>query len=570
MKQNIKKLLLMGLLVIFLTATVFTFPVGAAAPTISAVTPTVIVNDIVNTITVDGTGFTDQAEVRVGSEAMVVTSFSATQLIVRVPSGFLPGHYSLTVTNPGPPAESFTFSPALEVVSPTPTPPPPVSGRPQVVIDTYSTSVDLVRYNQDFTFNVSLDNAGGSTAHGLQVSFTSTDLLMLKNGGIVAAGDLGVVGKAGVSQTMTAAAPLTGLTRVSLDMTVSYSDDKGAAFTDKFTLFFPVASSGSGSAQPSKTPSGLQRSQLVITDYETDVDPLQPGYEFSLSITVQNVGNVTAKGVTMIVGGGSTSGSGSGTPQPGGINGGSGEFTNFAPVGTSNLQSLGDFEPGKTLTAKQKLIVNVSANPGAFPMKISFAYTDANGNAITDDQVITLLVYSLPNVDVGFYQPVGDFVVGQPGPLPLQVSSLGKRTAVLGKMKVESPNGTVENGEMLIGSLDPGGYFTLDATLIPNVPGPMDLTVTIEYTDDFNQSQTLTKTIPVNVMDAPIMPTPDPNSPDGGVDIPTTTETFWQKMWRFILGLFGLDSAAPTITPDQAIPTEPQIFPPIKGGGGKG
>ncbi len=562
MKQNIKKISFASLLVIVLAATVFAMPVAAALG-ITSVTPSEIINNIDNIITIAGTDFIDTPEVKVGSQIMEVTSHSATELLVRVPASFAPGQYSLTITNPAPATELVTLPLALKVVA-------PASGRPQVVIDTYSVSVDLVRYNQDFNISMSLDNAGGSTAYGLQVSFTSTDLLMLKNGGIVAAGDLGVAGKSNFGQTMTLAALPTALTRVSLDMTVSYSDDKGTAFTDKFTLFFPVASSGSGSAQPSKTPSGLQRSQLVITDYETDVDPLQPGFEFSLSITVQNVGNMTAKGVTMIVGGGSSSGSGSGTPQPGGINGGSGEFTNFAPVGTSNLQSLGDFEPGKTLTAKQKLIVNVSANPGAYPFKISFAYSDANGNNITDDQVITLLVYSLPNVDVGFYQPVGDFVVGQPGPLPLQVSSLGKRTAVLGKMKVETPNGFIENGEMLIGSLDPGGYFTLDATFIPDVPGPMDLIVTIEYTDDFNQSQILTMTIPVNVMDAPIMPEPDPNSPDGGVDIPTNTETFWQKAWRFILGLFGLDSAAPATTPDQPIPTEPEIFPPIKVDGGKG
>jgi len=417
---------------------------------------------------------------------------------------------------------------------------------------------------------VSLDNAGGSTAYGLQVTFASPDLLMLVNGGIVAAGDLGVVGKANLSQPMTAAAPLIGLNRVSLDMTVAYSDEKGATYTDKFTLFFPVASSGGGGPAPATaTPTGLQRSQLVITSYQTDVVPLQPGYGFVLSLSVQNVGNVTAKGVTMIAGGGSSSGSASGTQQPGGINGGSGEFTNFAPVGTSNLQSLGDFSPGAILTARQQLVVNVSANPGAYPLKITFSYTDANGNQINDDQIITLLVYSLPNVDVGFYQPVGELMVGQPGPLPLQVTSLGKRTAVLGKMRVETAGGMVGNGEALIGSLDPGGYFTLDSTVTPNAPGSLELTITIEYVDDFNQPQTITKTVSVNVMDAPLMPTPDPNNPDGGIVVPAAQETFWQKVWRFVLGLVGLDSSTPSTTPNNAIPTEIPI-PPIKGGGGKG
>ena len=271
----------------------------------------------------------------------------------------------------------------------------------------------------------------------------------------------------------------------------------------------------------------------------------------------------------MIIGGGSASGSGAGTPQAGGVSGGSGEFTNFAPVGSSNIQSLGDFVPGATVTAKQKLIVNVSANPGAYPMKITFSYTDSKGNQINDDQVITLLVYSLPSVDVGFYQPVGELVAGQPNALPLQVTSLGKRSTVLGKMKVETTAGIVENGEALVGSLDPGGYFTLDSKVTPNGPGPLELTITIEYTDDFNQPQTITKTLSLEVMDALLVPTPDINNPNGGTVIPNAPESFWQKFWRFILGILGLDGSAPSTGPGILTPTVIPV-PPIQGGGGKG
>jgi hypothetical protein len=68
------------------------------------------------------------------------------------------------------------------------------------------------------------------------------------------------------------------------------------------------------------------------------VDPLQPGEQFQLGLTVQNMGNTSAKNITMIVGGGSSGGSGE-TPQPGGVSGSGGEFTNFAPVNASNIQS---------------------------------------------------------------------------------------------------------------------------------------------------------------------------------------------------------------------------------------
>jgi hypothetical protein len=478
------------------------------------------------------------------------------------------------IINPSPSAPILIDNP-LTVTAPalTPTPSPTATplpyARPQIKIDTYSLSVDSIRYGQDFNLSMSLDNAGGSTAYGIQVTFISSDLLMLKNGGVVGVESLGVVGKANFSQTMTAVASLVGVSRVNVEMNVSYYDDKGTAYSDKFVLFFPVAAVYSGSSAPAATatPTGVHRPQLVVMGYQTDADPLQPGVQFTLSMSVQNVGTVAAKGVTMIIGGGSASGSGSGTPQAG-ISGGSGEFTNFAPVGSSNVQSLGDLLPGAALTASQKLVVNVSTNPGAYPMKVSFSYLDNQGNSINDEQVITLLVYNLPLVDVSFYQPVGTLMAGQSNLLPLQVVSLGKRTVVLGKMTLETSGGMVENGEGLVGSLDPGGYFTLDVMLTPDGPGPLDLTVTIEYTDDFNQARTVTQTLTLDVTDMMLEPTPDLSGPGGSIEISTGPETFWQKVWRFILGLLGLDSGAPATTPAIEQPTVIPIVP--VGPGGKG
>jgi hypothetical protein len=289
-------------------------------------------------------------------------------------------------------------------------------------------------------------------------------------------------------------------------------------------------------------------------------------------MTVQNTGNIPAQRVTMIVGGGSSGGTGGETPQPGGVSGGSGEFTNFAPVGASNVQTLGDLGAGGSIQAKQDLIVNVSTSPGAYPMKVTFSYLNDKGEVINDEQVITLLVYSLPNVDVSFYRPPDPFFVGQPGALPIQVSNLGKRLAVLGNMKVTSTSGFIENGTLLVGSLDTGGYVTLDSTFIPEQPGPMSLEVTIDYTDDFNQPRTITRALEIEVMEAFIEPTPDPSLGEGEAFPIPTEESALQKVWRFILGLLGLDSAPPTNGDPGIVPVEPQEepLPGPNPGSGKG
>jgi len=307
------------------------------------------------------------------------------------------------------------------------------------------------------------------------------------------------------------------------------------------------------------------------------MDPLQPGVQFTLTMTVENTGNIGAQRVTMIVGGGSSSGSSDGTPQPGGVSGGSGEFTNFAPVGASNVQTLGDLPERGAVQAKQDLIVNVSTSPGAYPMKVTFSYLNDKGEVTNDEQVITLLVYSLPTVDISFYRPPDPFFVGQPGALPIQVVNLGRRLAVLGTLKIESARGTIENGTSLVGSLDAGGYFTLDAMVIPEQSGPMTLDITIDYTDDFNQARTINRTMQIEVMEGFEEPILEPGMEGGGGEVfpMPTEETTLQKAWRFLLGLLGLDSAPPSnndpgIVPGPGIEEPLEPLPGPKPGTGKG
>lgn len=455
--------------------------------------------------------------------------------------------------------------------TPQPTTPSGSFIRPQIGVQNYRTNPVNVQYGEDFKLFVRLRNEGHAHAFNVQVSFTSADFIPLKNGGVNIVGDLVANNSTDLEQSLTASTYLYGKAFAPVDMNLSYSDANGTAYTEKFTLNISVAGGGFVSVATA-TPTGVKSSQLVITSYNASIDPLQPGEQFNLTMTVQNTGNIPAQRVTMIVGGGSGGTSG-GTPQPGGVSGGSGEFTNFAPVGASNVQTLGDLPAGGMIRASQSLIVNVSTNPGAYPMKVTFSYLNDKNEVINDEQVITLLVYSLPNVDVSFYRPPDPFFVGQPGALPLQIVNLGKRLAVLGTMKVTSSDGFIENGTSLIGSLDTGGYFTLDSVFIPDQPGTMTLDITIDYTDDFNQARTITRTLEVEVIEAFIEPTPDPALGEGeGIPIPSEQSAL-QKVWRFILGLFGLDSAPPVNSDPNVVPVEPQQEVPLPGpnpGGGKG
>jgi methionine-rich copper-binding protein CopC len=541
----------------------------AAALSITGVSPAAALNNTDTEVTINGSDFT--ADVRVTligphpatneTAPLSLQSWSENSLVVTVPAGLSPGKYIVKVETFDPTADTKTFS-SFTVSSAAPTATPFPFGRPQVVMDSYRVNVGEIKFNEDFNLVVRLHNAGQVNASNLQAVFSSPDLTPTETGGVSALTHIGAGNKADIAQKMRATASLFGKNSVQVDLNITYYDDQGTTYSEKFTLNVPVKPIPVVAAA-TPTPAGLKRAQLVITSYQSDVEILQPGSLFALELGIQNLGNAGARGVTMIVGGGSAGSSHDGTPQPGGVSGGSGEFTNFAPVGTSNIQSLGDFASGASLIATQKLIVNVSTNPGAYPMKVTFSYLDEQGNTINDEQVITLLVYSLPSVDVSFYQPVSMLYAGQPNFLPLQVVNMGRKMSVLGSVKISTNGGMLENAQSLVGPLEAGGYFTLDAMLYPDQPGPLTLTVSIDYIDDFNQPRVITQTLNLEVMEME-MPPFEPGFPEGeGGYYPPfeQEETFWQKAWRFVLGLFGLDSGKPVEPSAPMYEEEPMPMP---------
>lgn len=147
---------------------------------------------------------------------------------------------------------------------------------------------------------------------------------------------------------------------------------------------------------------------------------------------------------------------------------------------------------------------------------------------------------------------------------------------MLGNLKVSGPEAeamgtSFSNNVILVGNLDIGMYFTLDATVIPAAPGPLELSLTVDYTDDFNRSQVITCTITIEVQEM-FMPEPGmEGNGDTGVPI-EQPETFWQKILRFFKGLLGLGSDRPVSESPMEAPAEGVIIdegsqssPPIKG-----
>jgi hypothetical protein len=446
-----------------------------------------------------------------------------------------------------------------------------------------------------FDLNFTIGNGGKVDAQNVLLVFSSQEFDPL-DGGVTSIKDVTVSDMEGRAHKFRVNDMSTWKYSGIITAAVSYMDPAGNTYSETFTFSIIInQTGGTGSTAATATPAAVKRPQMVVNSYTTDIDPLQPGSHFKLGLKVSNAGTADARAVSLVYGGGATTGTTDplGTPQAGGLGGAGGDVSNFAPVGNSNVILLGDVPVGGTLNPEQEFIVNVTTNPGAYPLKLSFVYTDAKGVRMVDDQVITLLVFSLPQLEFSFYQPMeGMVTTGQMGSLPIQITNLSRKSVVLGNVVATSPDGEMSNNSILIGTLDPGGYFTFDPMFMPFSEGEATINFEIRYTDDFNQLRTYNSSLSVTVNPPMEMPTPyplldengnpvldengnpimvDPMNPfpDGNSQEPSSQPGFFARIWNAIKSFFGFGSGSNNngITPTES-GTDSGIY--IQGGGGGG
>ena len=475
-----------------------------------------------------------------------------------------------------PPAPTATVAPypppVITEVKPTPTitSTPTPAGRPLVVVESYYLDQDTIQVGDSFTLSITLKNQGQQGATNLILTMINDSFLPQDNGGVVAVGSLTAGNHKTISHAFLVSQGLFGQPVGTIPAHLTYSGPDGTQYTESFAItlqlrvyYGPAATqTTTPTVTPTATTPPLVRPQLVVSSYTSSVDPLQPGSLFDLEIKSRNLGNALARSVTVVLGGGVTPDT-SGTPSPGGVSGGGSDLTNFAPIGSSNLFFVGDVAAEAEAVVQMHLIVNVSTNPGAYTLKLSFVYNDPKGLRLVDDQIITLLIYQLPLVETSFYRDPGVFFSGQPNVLPIQVTNLGRKSTVLGNLKVSAAGGEVTNNVGLVGPLDPGGSFTLDANFIPQQAGEQQIDLLISYTDDFNQPRQVNSSIQVNVQDG-AFPQPEltpgvPGGDGGGIIPPPVEETVWDKVLRFVKGLLGLDSGLPQ--PVNSVPAGGESVP---------
>ncbi len=442
--------------------------------------------------------------------------------------------------NPLPPS-----APSLADATATPTARPSYE-RPLINMTSSTYDPSKAYVGGKFVLTTIFKNSGQKTAYNIVLTFTSNDLQSQGNGGVQVIPTLDPDQDATMVQTFLIKSSMSTY-QTSVGVALEYKDADGKSYTQTFSsavsVYWLTLNTSTPTITPSPTATPYIRPQVVVTSYLTDVEALRPGATFNLVLRLENLGVFAARNVSVTIG--SSSSGGTTTTS-----------TNFLPVGSSNVRVIGNLDPKQVMELKQTFVVNSSTSPGVYPVTLDFTYRDPNNTAYSEQQIISLLVYLIPSIDVSFYTEVAAQSVGKKSSLPLQIVNLGSSSVLLGQVDVSAENATLANNSLFVGTLDAGSNFTMDVDFTPLKAGDLPIKIKVSYMDNFKNPQSITKSLTVNASGTAAgtpgatggtQGTPQPGSTPGagtsGQTAAATGETWLQVVLRVVRGLIGFDSA---------------------------
>lgn len=440
----------------------------------------------------------------------------------RVPSAAAGGVQSLPVSLNAKDASgklySWDHSVSVEIFQPTPTPPgdSTTTGARLVIVSSRS-APEVVQPGMKFELFLSIRNMGTRPAYNILLHPDSASGVMLSGG----RNNL-VINNIPAGQQVEISVPM-----------VANSTVKAGTMAVQFTLEHGNPPETNTQAVGINFESNLStQPRLILAGYESDPEVIRPGVPVTLTLLLTNVGGGDADGVTLTLGGKDGAG-----------------LKPFSPVNSSNVKFTPFIPAGETSEVSFTLLPDGSAEARIYNLSVDLSYSDPFGTTLTDTQVISLMVQKPPLLEIGFYEPLYPMPMGMPIRLPIQIINLASDRANLLNMDVTSDAMTIENGTTFVGRLESGGYFSMDAMGYADQPGMLEVTVTVKYLDGFNQTQAVTQTLQVEVMEAEPMPMegeigPDgmPINPEGEMPAEGPQGGLLNTLLRIVKGLLGLGS----------------------------
>lgn len=372
------------------------------SPTLDRIEPDTLVSEKGGTLSINGSGFTTTAVVRlVGYGLLDTTRLNNKALEAAVPPGVPPGAYDVQV-QVGETGISATLSSALTIVSATPTPgptpvptrePTPVPGQPNLTILNYSLEPSRVVAGREFIATVEIYNNGSRAGENTMITFPGGTFTPVGDTGHLL-WQLHINHTAVVTQRMRVPSGLSSGT-YDLQVNLSANDWEGNHF--EFPGSIPVEVVGISG-----------RPKLVIEEAKTEPSVLGPGDAFSLTLQLTNRGSRTATDVL--------------------VNAASPELA--VPAGGSNVLAADALGLNRTVTVTLSLVLGEVTEAGHRGLDVALEYGDYSGGSYADQQSVGLEVSTAlsdrPQLIVGGYDVTSQpLAPGETFTLTLRVTNVG-------------------------------------------------------------------------------------------------------------------------------------------------
>jgi len=376
------------------------------------------------------------------------------------------------------------------------------TGKPQVAVEKAELLSLPANTGDAFAVRITVRNVGARKATDVTAALKLNDTLSPAQGsGTTRLGDLNADATAAFNLTLVLnQASASG--RVLQTLALEYADSDNRRYTSEETVGLDLGATAG------------RKPQLVITAAASDPAWPAPGDQFTLNLSVVNVGAGEARRVVLRLG-----------EDAAGLR-------PFAPLGGSNVRFINALAAGESQVISHTLIVDGAAAGGTYPIKTSLAYESVIGEAQTETEIISLLVLLRPQLQIGWAEPLPeDLRAGEEFELPIEVVNIGRQRLAVSTIEVTGDGVELKEASAYIGPLDAGTSGSLVARAVAPEAAEIPLTVVVHYLDDFNRQQTVTRPLTVTVAEAA--------APEAATE--QTEELSWgERVWQAILGFFGL------------------------------
>lgn len=417
----------------------------------------------------------------------------------------------------------------------------------QVMIARYRYVPDIIQPDNSLTVTLLITNSGSETANGIMVTLGKEGVLLPGlNGDSVAVGDLAP------NESRAVDIPL-----------IVKPDAKPGMQSQPMTIRWrgsaPEAIEVSSAITIEISKATVQAPLILLQSYEVKVDGktpefLSPGQRFTLNFTIENRGNAPLQNVLVAFGTvettGGDSGSGSGGTGSGSGTGsgtGSGSSTTiqpsvlFAPLGSGGALFVDTLAAGGNVQLSQEFIVNGTTKSGIYALPISLTYRNAEGADAKTSLSASMVVVALPRLQLILPAPMPEEAyTGEPLPLSVTVKNVSGAIVRLVGYEVTATNSDIMEGATgVLSNLPVDDETSINAMVIPNVEGEVEITLTLRYMDDLNQTRELKEVYTVQITEAPVFE-PPPMEEIPVEETPAAPEP--PSLGRILLALLGLGS----------------------------